>query len=399
MTASGESYDISVTYGPEANIPRGAVLEAEEILEGTAAYDNYIEKSLDALSSDEVTAEITYARFFDIRILYNGVKIEPSAPVEVTIEHADAIRIRDEETLNMVHFAAKGIEVIEDVDLSDDGKTTVHEQDSFSVTGEVAGRFSGNNWPTSPAGDYVLVVYSEEDGSYYAVNSSGGLVEVEYDAEQNTVRIPDSAAATTDDLDDYWWRYYVNGGNHRLTSVANTNNKIYPEQRDGGSALSNSTNSPGANQGYIYRGNQGNRYCVAINNAGTSLISSHVDYWYGYTYPDNAAHFIFVNNFIDDPTGAYGTAASTILTGNSKILRMAEVTTADAELIDFEGFTWRSSNTSVVTVSTDPNTDAPIATGADVGTARIIGTRTNEHGELDEVIWTVTVKDKFSRYQ
>ena len=53
MTASG----ISVTYGPEANIPRGAVLEAEEILEGTAAYESYIEKSLDALSSDEVTSE------------------------------------------------------------------------------------------------------------------------------------------------------------------------------------------------------------------------------------------------------------------------------------------------------------------------------------------------------
>ena len=173
ITASGDSYDISVTYGPEANIPRGAVLEAEEILEGTAAYDNYIEKSLDALSSDEVTAEISYARFFDIRILYNGVKIEPSAPVEVTIEHADAIRIRDEETLNMVHFADKGIEIIEDVELSNDGKTTVHEQDSFSVTGEVAGTFSGTNWPDTPAGDYVLVVHSGNAGPYYAVNSSG----------------------------------------------------------------------------------------------------------------------------------------------------------------------------------------------------------------------------------
>ena len=138
------------------------------------------------------------------------MKIEPSAPVEVTIEHADAIRIRDEETLNMVHFADKGIEIIEDVELSNDGKTTVHEQDSFSVTGEVAGTFSGTNWPDTPAGDYVLVVHSGNDGPYYAVNSSGGLVEVEYDAEQNTVRIPDSAAAATDDLDDYWWTYYVN---------------------------------------------------------------------------------------------------------------------------------------------------------------------------------------------
>ena len=172
MTASGESYDISVTYGPEANIPRGAVLETEEILEGTAAYESYIEKSIDALSSEEVTAEISYARFFDIRILYNDVKIEPSAPVEVTIEHADAIRIRDEETLNMVHFADKGIEIIEDVELSNDGKTTVHEQDSFSVTGEVAGTFSGTNWPDTPAGDYVLVVHSGNDGPYYAVNSS-----------------------------------------------------------------------------------------------------------------------------------------------------------------------------------------------------------------------------------
>ena len=45
--------------------------------------------------------------------------------------------------------------------LSNDGQTTVHEQDSFSVTGEVAGTFSGTNWPDTPAGDYVLLFTTE----------------------------------------------------------------------------------------------------------------------------------------------------------------------------------------------------------------------------------------------
>ena len=396
ITASGDTYEISVTYGPEAEIPKDAVLFAEEITD-SETYDKYLHQAESALTDDNTQFEISFARFFDIEIRANGEKIEPKAPVEVQIKNASAPNIEEDGCMNIVHFAEEGTEVISDLSISDDGKEITYSQNGFSVTGEVAGTFSGNNWPSSQAGDYVLVVYSGNGGPYYAVNSSGGLVEVEYNAETGRVTFPDDVATTTADLDDYWWTYYVSGGNHCLTSVANTNNKIYPTQTEGGSALSNSTNSPGANQGYIYRGGQYNRYCVAINDAGTSLISRRVTYsGNSYTYPSNAAHFIFVNNFEEDVTGAYGTAESTILTDSSKTLRMAEVTTSDESLIDFEGFTWRSSNPSIATVSTDPDTDAPVATAVNVGTTRIIGTRINGDGELDEVVWTVTVKDRTS---
>ncbi len=393
ITAEGSTYTIEVTYGPEAEIPEGAQLIAKEIVD-EEAYNNYLLQAEVALSDEDTQAEISFARFFDIEIKADGEKIEPKAPVEVKIINTSAPDIKAEETMNIVHFADKGTEVIKELSISEDGKEITYNQNGFSVTGEVAGTFSGNNWPSSAAGDYVLVVHSGNAGPYYAVNSSGGLVEIEYNEETGKVTFPDELAETTEDLSDYWWTYFVSGGNHRLTSVANPNNKIYPQQTDGGSALTNTTNSPGANQGYIYRGSTYNRYCVAINNAGTSLISSHVTYQGGYTYPGNAAHFIFVNQFEDDVTGAYGTAESIILTGNNRTLRIAEVTTSDESLIDFEGFTWRSTNTSVATVSTDPDTDAPIATAVAVGTTRIIGTRTNGEGELDEVVWTVTVKDK-----
>ena len=128
--------------------------------------------------------------------------------------------------MNIVHFTDDGPEIINDLSISDDGKEITYNQFGFSVTGEVAGTFSGNNWPSSPAGNYVLVVHSGNGGPYYAVNSDGGLVEVDYDPETGKVTFPDSVAPTTADLNDYWWTYYVSNGNHRLTSVAKPNNKI-----------------------------------------------------------------------------------------------------------------------------------------------------------------------------
>lgn len=396
ITAEGETYTIEVTYGPEAEIPENSYLIVKEIIEGEE-YEKYLSEAENALSDEENQADISFARFFDIEIWNNDEKIEPKAAVEVKIINETALSIAKDESLSIVHFADSGTEIIDDVFLSKDGTTTVHEQSSFSVTGEIVGSFSGNTWPSVDAGNYVLVVNTGTGGPYYAVNSDGSLTEVEYDTETGNVTFLD--ATSTDDLNSYLWTYYVNGGNHRLTSVTNPDNKIYPAQTQNGSAISNTTNSPAAEQGYIRRGSGNNKYCVAINDAGTSLISSRVTYNFrsgSYTFPSNAAHFQFATNFEVDVDGAYGTASSIILTGNSKTLRMAEVTTDDEELIDFEGFTWRSSNTNIVTVSTDPDTDAPIATGVAVGTARIVGTRVNEHGETDEVIWTVNVKDKTS---
>ncbi|MEE1227549.1 MAG: hypothetical protein U0K57_01130, partial [Lachnospiraceae bacterium] len=92
MTASGDTYEISVTYGPEAKIPNGSTLTAVEILEGGEEYEEYYEKTLQVLqeqsTQENYLAKLDFARFFDVTI-YNGegAKIEPEAPVEVKITY------------------------------------------------------------------------------------------------------------------------------------------------------------------------------------------------------------------------------------------------------------------------------------------------------------------------
>ena len=64
LTADGETFTITVIYGPEAGIPEGARLEAEEILPGSEEYQQYYEQSARATNSDN---GLSYARFFDIK--------------------------------------------------------------------------------------------------------------------------------------------------------------------------------------------------------------------------------------------------------------------------------------------------------------------------------------------
>ena len=395
ITDEGMTYSITVAYDQSANIPTGATLHVTEIEAGTEEYDYYIAQSLSAVGA-ESPDEIDFARFFDIHIIANGVVVEPEAPVQITIKYVNGIALAENSELSIVHFGNKGTEIRYPETNEGNSITEINfEQNGFSVTGTIAGSFSGNNWPNVPADDYVLVVNSGSGAPYYAVKSDGSLTEVEYNAETSTVTFVEANA--TSDINEYYWTYYVSGGNHRLTSKTNPNNKIYPSQGDGGSALSNSTNSPGANQGYIYRGRTNYRYCVAINRSGTALVSQQVSYSYNsYTYPSNAAHFQFASNFEMDANGAYGTAESIILTGDTKTLRVAEVTTEEGIFTDFEDFTWTSSNTSVATVSKDPNTDAPVVQGVTAGTARITGTRTTSEGETEQIVWRITVKDKTS---
>ena len=155
MTASGETFIISVSFNQDAGIPENATLEAKEILEGTEEYARYLEKSRMALiqrgtekaapadgsepadttepaDETEPSAEtpaaaeanpeveeaqtadtdapedkegvtlraladtaqdIVSARFFDLAILADGEKVEPRAPVSVKIRYAEPVEL------------------------------------------------------------------------------------------------------------------------------------------------------------------------------------------------------------------------------------------------------------------------------------------------------------------
>lgn len=139
LTADGADYHISVYCPAEACIPNDAVLEVQEILQDTAAYDGYVSDAEEALDTEGKT--VTFARFFDITIVdANGEKIEPAVPVDVTITYDQKTKDDDtaesffDEQLSVVHFAEEGAEVIDSQTTEEETEKTVDfSAESFSV--------------------------------------------------------------------------------------------------------------------------------------------------------------------------------------------------------------------------------------------------------------------------
>ena len=122
VASDGRTYDITVSFGPEAGIPDGAELEVTEFLEDFN-YDTYLTRTLEVLGADQVE----YARFFDISIIKDGESVQPAegSCVSVKISLADA----DSEELQVLHFGEDVSLIgakVEDSEIS-------FETDGFSV--------------------------------------------------------------------------------------------------------------------------------------------------------------------------------------------------------------------------------------------------------------------------
>ena len=159
-TFAGEDFEVTVTYDRNAALPRNVELAVQEILPGTEAYETYYRQSQEALIGDAEELELSFARFFDITFLADGVEVEPAAPVKVQIRYTEAISMAEEDTGLAIHFAEDGIEVLNaDTYTADAGElgeepvsaeqgedipqpetqvdTFVFTQSSFSVVGTV----------------------------------------------------------------------------------------------------------------------------------------------------------------------------------------------------------------------------------------------------------------------
>ncbi|MBQ9061604.1 MAG: Cna B-type domain-containing protein [Eubacterium sp.] len=189
ISASGENYEITVTYDASAQIPDHAKLNVSEIKQGTKEYTQYMQSAASKLNM--TSSEVSFARFFDIEIVdEKGGKVEPKTPVQVEIAYKDSVKLEKEEFLKIVHFAEEKTEVITDVDISADGREISYMQGSFSVTGTIAGSTPANNEP-----QMILV----KDGNrYYIVNNDASLTEVGYDEASGTVSVTDPMLWTID---------------------------------------------------------------------------------------------------------------------------------------------------------------------------------------------------------
>ena len=181
LTANGETYTITVTYDEAAEIPEGSILEAHELTGDE--YDKYLDDSAKQLGIARDDASL--ARFFDIKIIHDGQKIEPKVPVQVSIKHEDTLDVALGDTLNVVHFADAATEVIEGVELSDDRTEVSYEQGSFSVTGEIVSNPTAGS--VENPNEYALVV--KYDGKFYSVDSDGTLTPVTVDDPDNPTTV------------------------------------------------------------------------------------------------------------------------------------------------------------------------------------------------------------------
>ena len=102
-----DGYFVYAEFGAEAKLPKGVELKAEEITKESdpETYEAYYEKALSGLQDkyDENTA-LSFARFYDIKFVYNGEEVEPSGDVKVRIEYKKAVEIKKETNVDAVHF-------------------------------------------------------------------------------------------------------------------------------------------------------------------------------------------------------------------------------------------------------------------------------------------------------
>ena len=153
------------------------ILRLKRFLKAPQEYKEYLKDSAEEL--DIKKDEISFARFFDIKIVKDGEKVEPKSPVQVKIEYKDAMEFDAKGSLNVVHFADLDTEVISEVSLSADNKEVVYEQASFSVTGTII-----SEPPQGRENKYmVLVNYPNGSDNYYMVNNDGSLTKVNYNAD------------------------------------------------------------------------------------------------------------------------------------------------------------------------------------------------------------------------
>ena len=201
MNYQGNDYVVTVTFGPEAEIPETAELSVREIEQGSEEYDYYYQQSLSALTDgrpefyeaeedgaeEELIDPVCFARFFDISFLIDGNKIEPSSSVEIQIKYKEAIEVPEQNEAAAVHFSEDGIEIL-DTEMDQNPNKLVDgftfTQESFSVTGTVVmslariapveGTYAATFVPISQVdktGRTSYVMYTEYNGKYYAIAS------------------------------------------------------------------------------------------------------------------------------------------------------------------------------------------------------------------------------------
>ncbi|MBE6041721.1 MAG: fibro-slime domain-containing protein, partial [Clostridiales bacterium] len=231
MTANGETYEITVAYDEDAEIPAGAELKVEEILPDDERYPEYYKQSLEAAgislpeegtmagtledavdsitdavaeadpdlaeAQEAVQAEREYARVFDIEIQADGQKVEPKADVYTSIKLLDAPS-SVETDLKVVHFAGAGTELM-DAEVND-GETAGEAELNFTTNEFSVYTVVNANGSTNLNGQtFALVSGIAED------NGEAGWWEKDWQTTDYYTQVVNAHAMTDEELTIKLW--------------------------------------------------------------------------------------------------------------------------------------------------------------------------------------------------
>jgi len=213
-----DGYFVYAEFGADAKLPEGVELRAEEITRESdpETYEAYYEKALSGLQDkyDENTA-LSFARFYDIRFVYNGEEVEPSGDVKVRIEYKKAVEIKKETNVDAVHFDRNNDEEPEVIDSEVNKPDSSFSKDSRSEDSKSEAEETGEDDTVKTVdfesaqfsvygiiGSYTVDFHWEVDGKKFEFSiPGGGFVSFEHLVDVLGIGASDPKASENDEND------------------------------------------------------------------------------------------------------------------------------------------------------------------------------------------------------
>ena len=112
LTAVGETYEITVTYTGNAQIPADAELQVTEITSAEEDYGAYLQQVANMFGIVEDSEEILSGRVFDMKLVSGGEPIIPATQIQVEIRYSEA-EAQSQDSMVAVQFFDEKSSIVE----------------------------------------------------------------------------------------------------------------------------------------------------------------------------------------------------------------------------------------------------------------------------------------------
>ena len=215
---NGKDYTITAKFARDA-LPDEVELTARELTE--KEYDEYTTSANNIIPSDRV---ISHLRLFDVKFISNGIGVNPTMPVEITVTYkklpVTATGKAQGITFNNQKATLRNT--------TGDGKNSTFTTDEFFVLGTV---FLDGEFVVTPDvvttvaktttynqsllnGSNNLLVYTQSGSDYYAFDGNGNAVRVTIDQSGNII-------CDTDNPNLLLWTFTPSNGAYLIRNVSN----------------------------------------------------------------------------------------------------------------------------------------------------------------------------------